>query len=468
MSTEPSPTQPVYDLVITGGTIVTADAVFEADVAVVGESIAAIGHGLRGRRELSAAGCYVIPGGVDIHVHLEMPIGAFISTDDFYHGTRAAAFGGTTAIVDFVETRPDETMLQALAARRAKAEGQAVIDYGLHMTIGPTDIAKLDQVAAARAAGCASFKLYMAYGLRLSDGELLLALEAIRDAGGMPVVHAENWDVITTLIRRNLAAGRSAPRWHPRSRPAELEAEAAGRVIDIAAWVGTPLHIFHVSCAATAERIAAAQARGLPITGETCPQYLYLTDELYDRPGVEGALPVCAPPLRPAADRAALWRALAGGALDLVTTDHCPFTAAEKATGIATGLDDFSRIPGGVPSIESRVALVYDGLVNRGLGGERTAALQRWVAVCATTPAALMGFTRKGRLLPGYDADIVIFDPTVDITISPESLHETAGWSPYSGTPLRGWPVTTISRGAILVDGGEWHGAAGHGRFVAR
>ena len=454
----------VYDLVIKDGTIVTADAVYEADLAVSGETIAAIGHYLRGRRELSAAGRYVIPGGVDIHVHLGMPIGPFTSTDDFTHGTRAAAFGGTTAIVDFVETGPDETMLQALAARRAKAEGQAVIDYGLHMTIGPADIPRLDQVAAARAAGCGSFKLYMAYGLRLTDGDLLLALEAVRDAGAMPVVHAENWDVITTLIRRNLAAGRTTPHWHPRSRPPELEAEAASRVIDIAAWVGTPVHIFHVSCAATAERIAAAKMRGLPVTGETCPQYLYLTDDLYDRPGVAGALPICAPPLRPAADGQALWRALAGGALDLVTTDHCPFTAAEKATGLA----DFSRIPGGVPSIESRLALVYDGLVNRGRGGERATALRRWVDVCATTPAALMGFSRKGRLLPGYDADIVIFDPNLEKTISPETLHETAGWSPYEGTAVRGWPVTTISRGEILVEDGEWRGTAGHGQFVAR
>jgi len=454
---------PRYDLVIKGGTLVTAEAVFDADVAVSGERIAAIGRDLRGRRELSAEGCYVIPGGVDIHVHLEMPIGAFTSTDDFYHGTRAAAFGGTTAIVDFVETRAEETMLDALAARRARAAGKAVIDYGLHMTIGPTDIAKLDQVAGVYAAGCASFKLYMAYGLRLTDGELLLALEAIRDIGGMPVVHAENWDVITTLIRRNLAAGRVAPHWHPRSRPAPLEAEAAGRVIDIAAWVGVPLHIFHVSCAATAGRIAAAKARGLPVYGETCPQYLYLTDDLYDRPGVEGALPVCSPPLRPAADRDALWTALASGALDLVSTDHCPFTAAEKATG----LGDYSRIPGGVPSIESRVALVYDGLVNRA-SGDRTAALRRWVDVCATTPATLMSFTRKGRLLPGHDADIVVFDPEATGAVSVDSLHETAGWTPYAGTPLRGRPVVTISRGEIIVDGEAWFGAPGRGRFVAR
>ncbi|MBP9503356.1 MAG: dihydropyrimidinase [Candidatus Promineofilum sp.] len=466
MTHQPEPVPTPYDLVIKNGAVVSADEVFPADVAVSGETIAAIGRDLRGRREIDAAGKLVIPGGIDIHVHLQMPIGRFTSTDDFYHGTRAAAAGGTTAIVDFVETAPEETMLQALAARQALARDKVVIDYGLHMTIGPGDIAKLDQVAAARQAGCGSFKLYMAYGLRLTDGELLLALEAIRDAGGLPVVHAENWDVITTLIRRNLAEGRTTPHWHPRSRPAALEAEAAGRVIDIAAWVGVPLHIFHVSCEATAIRIAAAKDRGLPVTGETCPQYLYLTQDVYDRPGVEGALPVCSPPLRPAADRGALWTALQSGALDLVTTDHCPFTAAEKATG----LNDYSAIPGGVPSIQSRLSLVYDGLVNRAGddGNDVEDALCRWVDVCATTPARLLGFTNKGRLLPGYDADIVIFDPQRPQTISAQTLCETAGWTPYEGLTLRGSPVVTLSRGEVVAEGGRPTGAAGRGRFVAR
>ncbi|HNS39396.1 MAG TPA: dihydropyrimidinase [Promineifilum sp.] len=452
----------MYDLVIRNGRIVTADDVFVADVAVNGETIAAIGKDLQGQRELDATGKLVIPGGIDIHVHLQMPIGRFTSTDDFYHGTRAAAVGGTTAIVDFVETQPDETMLQALAARQALARDKVVIDYGLHMTIGPGDIAKLDQVAVAREAGCASFKLYMAYGLRLTDGELLQALEAIRDVGGLPVVHAENWDVITTLIRRNLALGRTTPHWHPRSRPAALEAEAAGRVIDIAAWVGVPLHIFHVSCGATAARIADAKAQGLPVYGETCPQYLYLTDELYDRPGVDGALPVCSPPLRPAADNEALWEALSAGALDLVTTDHCPFTIEEKATG----LGDYSTIPGGVPSIESRVSLIYNGLVSR--AEDEDDALCRWVDVVATTPAELLGFRNKGRLLPGYDADIVIFDPDERHTITTQTLSETAGWSPYDGIDLRGRPIVTISRGEVIADHGQWLGEAGRGRYVVR
>jgi dihydropyrimidinase len=454
-------TPSTFDLVIKNGVLVSADAVSRAEIGITGEKIIAIGENLTGRQVLDAAGNYVIPGAVDVHVHLEMPIGAFTSTDDFYHGTRAAAFGGTTAVIDFVETGPDETMLQALAKRRAKAENKVTIDYGLHMTIGPHDIARLEQVRDARAAGCGSFKLYMAYGLRLTDGELLQAMEAVRDAGGLPVIHAENWDLITMLVHRNLAAGRTTPDWHPRSRPPSFEAEAAGRAIDIAMYAGTTLYIFHVSCRATADRIAAAKAAGQPITGETCPQYLYLTEDVYGRSGIDGALPVCSPPLRPEADRRALWQALANGTLDVVSTDHCPFTREEKATG----LGDFSRIPGGVPSIESRLALVFHGLVGR---SQDQPALRRWVDICCTTPAELFGLSRKGRLLPGYDADIVLFDPDVDYRIAADTLHETAGWTPYDGTKIKGRVVTTISRGEVIVHDGEWFGRPGRGEFILR
>jgi dihydropyrimidinase len=327
------------------------------------------------------------------------------------------------------------------------------------MTIGPHEIGKLEQAAAARAAGCASFKLYMAYGLRLHDGELLRALTAVRDAGGTPVVHAENWDVITTLIAQNLAAGRVEPHWHPRSRPALFEAEATRRVIDIAEFVGTPLHIFHVSCRETAAEIAAARQRGLPISGETCPQYLLLDWDLFDRPGVAGALPVCAPPIREPGRQADLWRALGREDLQIVTTDHCPFSLAEKEKH----LGNYSRIPGGVPSIEMRFPAVY----HHGVGGGHL-SLNQWVAACCTTPARLFGFDRKGDIAVGYDADIVIFDPERPFTITPESLHETAGWTLYDGMTVRGWPQATLSRGEIITLDGELLAEAGRGRFVVR
>ncbi len=450
-----------YDLVIKNGRIITAHTSFTADIAIRGEQIAAIGQNLSGKREIDAAGKLVTPGAVDIHVHLEMPIGKFTSSDDFFTGTRAAALGGTTAVVDFIERQPGETMLAALADRRVLADPKVVIDYGLHMTIGPHDIAHLDEVPAAYAAGCGSFKLYMAYGLRLTDDQIFKALTAIRSVNGLPVVHAENWDVICTLIAKNLANGNTAPRFHPLSRPAIMEGEATGRIIDIAALVGTRLHIFHVTCGETAGRIAAARARGLPITGETCPQYLLITQEAYDRPGAAGALPVCAPPIRTQDSQDALWRALSKGDLQIVTTDHCPFTRAEKATGIT--LYDFSQIPGGVPGIETRFTAVYSQGVRRGLLTEN-----QWVDICCTTPAKLAGFNNKGDIVVGYDADLVIFNPEKEVTLSAAFLHENVDWTLYEGMALRGWTETTISRGRVIVDDGEFVGEMGNGRFVRR
>lgn len=449
----------MHDLVIKQGTIVTADNIDVADIGIDGETIAAIGQDLSGQVEIDARGKLVTPGAVDIHVHLQMPIGKFTSTDDFFHGTRAAAFGGTTCIIDFVERQPAENMVEAIAARRALADPKVAIDYGLHMTLGPAEIPMLAQVPDAFAAGCTSFKLYMAYGLRLTDDQLLLALEAIRDVGGLPVVHAENWDVITALVRRNLANGRSQPHWHPRSRPELLEAEAANRVMDIASYVGVPLHIFHVSCGAVAERIAAARSRGDDVTGETCPQYLLLNQEMYDAPGVDGALPVCSPPLRPATEQAALWQRLTTGDLQLVTTDHCPFTSAEKESGLL----DFSQIPGGVPSIEMRFPALYTHGVRKG-----HLTVNQWVDVCCTAPARRLGLPGKGDIVVGGDADVVVFDPELEFVLSSNSLHETAGWTPYEGMSLTGWPTVTISRGRVIVQNGEFHGEPGRGRFIQR
>jgi dihydropyrimidinase len=451
-----------FDLVIKNGTIVTAEASYRADIGIAGERIAAIGQGLNGARQINAEGRLVTPGAIDAHVHMQMALGGgIVSSDDFFSGTRAAAFGGTTTIIDFAEPQPAQSLLDGLADRRAVADPRVTIDYGLHMTLGPNEIGKLEQAPAALEAGCASFKLYMAYGFRLTDDQLLLALEAVRNAGGLPVVHAENWDVICALIKRNLAAGRTTPHWHPRSRPELLEGEAAGRVIDIAAYVGAPLHIFHVGCQATVERIVAARARGLPVTGETCPQYLLLDDRVYNRPGVEGALPVCAPPIRPAGEPENMWQALARDHLQIVTTDHCPFVKADKMRGIAA--NDFSQIPGGVPSIESRFAALYSFGVRPG----RFSA-NRWVAMCCTTPARLFGLTRKGRIAVGFDADLVVFDPERTVTLSTDTLHEQVDWTPYDGIEVTGWPAATISRGEVIVENGEFLGEPGRGRFIER
>lgn len=448
-----------FDKVIKNGMVVTAEAVYKADVGIVGESIAAVGQELTGTEQIDAAGKLVIPGAVDIHVHFQMPIGDFVSADDFFSGTRAAALGGTTAIIDFVEPQGDESMLAALSKRRVEADPRVVIDYGLHMTIGPTEISKLSEVPAVYDAGCGSFKMYMAYGLRLNDGQLLQALEAVSQVNGLPVVHAENWDVICTLVNRNLALGNRTPHWHPRSRPAKFEGEAVGRLIELAEFAGTRVHVFHVTCDEAVQAIAGARRQGLPVTGETCPQYLLLTQDVYDAPGVQGAWPVCSPPIRGQDAQDALWRALSKGDLQVVTTDHCPFTSADKATG----LGDFSKIPGGVPSVESRLAAVY----SFGVGTGRL-TLSQWVDACCSTPAELAGLSHKGKILPGYDADLVIFDPRKQIVLSTETLHENVDWTPYAGIALKGWPVTTISRGEIIANDGQFLGQEGRGRFVAR
>ncbi len=449
-----------YDLVIQNGTVVTAEATYPADVAIAGETIVAVGSGLSGKHVLDAQGNHVIPGGVDIHVHMQMPLGnGVVSSDTFFTGTRAAAFGGTTAIVDFVAPEADESMLDALAKRRDEADSEIVIDYGLHMTISPHEIAKLDELSQVIEAGCSTLKLYMAYGFRLSDAELFLALQSASQHGMLSVIHAENWDVICTLIEQNLAKGNTAPRYHPRSRPAILEAEAVSRVIDMAEYLDAPIHIFHVSCGEAVERIREARQRNLSVTGETCPQYLFLDWDAFEAPDVEGTLHVCAPPIREKAQQARLWQALADGDLQIVTTDHCPFVKADKARG----LHDFSQIPGGIPSIEMRLSSVYSQGVTSGL-----LTLNQWVDLCCTRPAELAGFSRKGQIAPGYDADIVIFDPNKKTNLSTETLHENVDWTPYDGLELTGAPDVTISRGEIIMADGTFYGQKGRGKFVKR
>ncbi|HFC12970.1 MAG TPA: dihydropyrimidinase, partial [Anaerolineae bacterium] len=401
----------MYDLVIRGGQLVTSDGVISAEIALKNAKIAAIGHNLTAKRTLEASGKLILPGGVDIHPHMQLPLPAATSSDTFFTGTRAAALGGTTSIVDFVHPEPQHNSLAAaLADRRAEADPQLVIDYALHMAIGPNDITKLAELPAIVAAGCGTFKLYMAYGLRLSDDQLYQALSAIKSVHGMTVIHAENWEMIGVLQAEALARGNTEPRWHPRTRPAEFEAQAAATAITIAAFVDTPLHIFHVSTGQVVEQIRAARARGLAVTGETCPQYLLLNWDVFEVAGVQGALPVCSPPIRAQHEQDALWQAVAAGDLQLISTDHCPFMLVDKAVGYAK---DFTQIAGGVPSVEMRLAAIYSRGVRSGL-----LSLAQWVDLCCTRPAKLVGLATKGALEIGRDADIVIFDPEKEVLLS--------------------------------------------------
>lgn len=450
----------MFDLIVANGTLITAEATMQADLGITAGRIEAIGRQLVGLEAIDATDMLVLPGAIDEHVHLQMPVGEFASSDDFYTGTVAAACGGTTTVIDFVEPKAGQSLVEAQAERRAEADNKVVIDYGLHMTLSRADEETLVQVPESIKAGSATFKLYMAYdGLRLDDEGLLRTLRALRAQGGRVLVHAENHHAITYLTREALAQGRTGPENHPRTRPALMEAEAIHRLLALAHVTDTSLILAHLSCALGLEQVRVARARGQTVWVETCPQYLLLDESEYRRPGFEGAKFVMAPPPRTEADRAALWGGLASGEVNTVATDHCPFFYETQKT---RGLDDFSRIPGGAPGIETRLSLLYTH-------GVRTGRLtpERWVEVCCTEPAHRFGLAPgKGTLALGADADVVIFDPTRRVTLSVDSLHQNVDYCPYEGWEVEGYPTTVLARGEPVVQDGEFVGTAGRGHFL--
>ena len=445
--------------------VVTAAESYDADLYLEHGRVALIGQGLSLPADtvLDASGLLLLPGGVDVHTHLDMPAGELTSADDFETGTRAAAFGGTTTIVDFATPERGESLRSALGTWRRKAEGRAVVDYGFHMALREVDDARLAElVRLTRDEGVTSFKLYLAYPgvLQVDDGALFRALQAARGCGALVMVHAENGAVIDVLVRQALARGETAAVQHALTRPPATEAEAAGRAIALAALAGAPLYVVHVSCAAALEEVRAARRRGQAVFAETCPQYLFLSLADYDRPGVDGAGYVISPPLREASDQEALWHGLARGELQVVSTDHCPFNLAEKARG----REDFSRIPSGAPGIETRMMLLWDGGVRSG----RIDA-QRFVELTAAAPARLFGlWPRKGAIAVGSDADLLLWDPEKQTRLSADTLHMRVDYSPYQGRLVRGGPAVVISRGEVIVEHDEWKGRAGRGEFLKR
>jgi dihydropyrimidinase len=467
-----------HDTIIRGGILVTPGGVIAADLGITGETIVAIGDGLAGRQVIDATGKLVIPGAIDPHVHLEMPAGPVQSSDDWVTGTVAAACGGTTTVIDFVEPEPvgatgRSTLRDALAARRAQAEGRAVIDFGLHMTLLDASPQTLTEIPEVVAAGCPSFKTYMTYSFKLADDVLVATMEAVGQAGGMVMVHAENDAGIAYLRRKLIEAGHVEPRYHPISRPAGMEAEAIERALALAEAAECPAYIVHISTNRGAAAVAGARGRGQDVFGETCPQYLLLTDAEFDRPDFEGAKFVCSPPLRKAEDNAALWNYLAMADLQTVGTDHCPFYfVGQKDLARKDGAyPPFTRIPGGMPGIESRLSLLY----TFGVGAGRL-TLERWVEICCAGPARAFGLSgRKGVLAVGADADVVVFDPAREVLLSrkfaqPDGirLHENCDYTPYEGFRVTGWPALTISRGEIIAQDGEFIGRPGRGRFLLR
>lgn len=445
---------------ISGGTVLSAAGAAQADVLVTGEQIQAVGTSLGAAdRTIDAAGRYVIPGGVDVHTHMDLVTPNGVACDDFSTGTMAAASGGTTTIVDYAGHDRGESLLAGLARWQAKATGHAHIDYGFHMMISEVNDRVLAELAELVNAGVTSIKIFMAYPgvYMIDDAQILLVLREAARLGILTAVHAENGGPIEVLRREYVAAGRTEPLYHAASRPALLEGEATGRVIALAELAGAPVYIAHMSAAEAVAAVHAARDLGRQVFAESCPQYLFLDETLLSGP--DGARYVCSPPLRKAQARQALWLGLQRGDVDVIATDHCPFTSVQKAAG----KEDFTLIPNGLHGVEERLTLLYQG-VARGL-----ISLSRWVELSATAPARLFGLSpRKGAIVPGADADVVVFDPTAERTLSAANHHCAADYSVYEGMAVRGRPDLVLQRGQILVDEQGFLGTPGAGQFLRR
>jgi len=456
-------------LLITNGRIITATDDYVADVYCDKGVIQAIGrdlpaHRFQADKTIDASGQYVIPGGIDVHTHLNMPFGGTTSADDFESGTIAAAFGGTTSIVDFAIQYRGQTMRHALDDWRKRADGKAVIDYGFHMIVTELEDAGLSEMdRLVRDEGITSFKLFMAYPgvFMVDDATIFRALRRTGDNGGLVCMHAENGGVIDELVKEALRRGETAPKYHALTRPPTAEGEATGRAIALSEMAGVPIYIVHLSAAHALEQVKEARDRGLPAYAETCPQYLFLSYDNYEEEGFSGAKYVMSPPLREKWHQDVLWKGLAKNDLQVISTDHCPFCMAEQKE---LGKDDFSKIPNGAPGIETRLTLVHDGGVRHG-----RISMNRFVELCSTTPARMFGlFPRKGTIAVGSDADIVVFDPNRKATLSVKTLHMKVDYNPYEGRTVQGSPTAVICGGELIIDGDKFVGKKGGGRFLRR
>jgi dihydropyrimidinase len=450
---------------IRNGRIVTAQDNYQADLLIENQTISAVGRNLQVEADKieDASGLLLMPGGVDVHTHLDMPFGGTVSSDDFETGTRAAAFGGTTTLIDFAIQSRGQTMRSALDTWFKKADGKAVTDYSFHMIVTDLQDAGVEEMKSLIREGVTSFKLFMAYPgvLMVDDATIFRALKVASKAGGLICMHAENGGVIDLIVKETVARGRKAPKYHALSRPTTAEAEATGRAIALAEMAGAPIYIVHLSCAEALNKVREARDRGLPTYAETCPQYLFLSIEDYDRPGFEGAKYVFTPPLREKWNQEELWKGLAKDQLQIISTDHCPFCFKGQKE---LGKDDFTKIPNGGPGVENRLALVYDGGVRTG-----RISLNRWVELVSTAPAKMFGlFPRKGSISIGSDADIVLFDPEAETTISASTHHMRVDYSLYEGWKIKGVPRKVYARGKLIVDGDNFLGRAGSGSFIPR
>jgi len=455
-----------FDTLIKNGIAVTATDSYPADIGISKGKIVAVGQALpteSATKTFDAQGNFVFPGGIDVHTHLDMPFGGTKSADDFESGTRAAAFGGTTTLIDFAIQYKGQTLRTALDTWWKKADGKAVIDYGFHCIVTDLPDARLEEMKSLVHEGITSFKLFMAYPgvFMVEDGLIFKAMLKASETNSLICMHAENGSAIDVIVQRALAEGKTAPKYHALTRPTTAEAEATGRAIALAEMAGAPVYIVHLSCNEALEKVREARDRGLPTYAETCPQYLYLSLENFDVPGFEGAKYVITPPLREKWHQEKLWNGLAADHLQVVSTDHCPFCYKEQKE---LGKDDFTKIPNGGPGIEHRLSLVYTG----GVQAKRF-SVNRFVELVATAPAKLFGlYPRKGTIAVGSDADLVIFDPNREEVISAKTHHMRVDYSMFEGIRVKGMPRQVFSRGQLVIDNNKFVGRVGQGEFLKR
>jgi dihydropyrimidinase len=461
------------ETLIKGGKLITSEKSFSADILIEGEKISQIGQNLQGNHAeiVDATGSLILPGGVDPHVHLDLPMFGTVSSDDHYTGTKAAAFGGTTTVIDFVSL-DFPTLAESVETWRSKAE-KAAVDYSAHMNLTRFDDKIAAEIPSLRDLGIFSLKVFTAYNnrLRLDDGNIFKTLRIARKNGMLVMLHAENGDLIELLTAEALAAGHTTPEWHAKTRPAWGAVEAALRAFALAATAEAPLYLVHMNTAGEVDMLKYARERGVKVMGETCPQYLFFTEDELRRP--DGAKWVCSPPMRSSADNARLWEGTTDGILQTIGTDHCPFFfdgtkpivyegKPVAIPGKELGADNFTLIPNGLPGIEDRLPVIW----TTGVGSGKLTPNQ-FVALTSTNPAKIFGlYPRKGALLPGSDADIVIFNPRKEVKYGIAHCHQRTDYNLYEGWDLKGYPEKVYLRGELIVDGKKWLGKKGNGKFL--
>jgi len=457
-----------HDIVVRNGTVVNGGDMVRCDLAIRQGRISALGEGLQGDRVIDASGKIVVPGGIDSHVHIAQPSGpGIVMADDFESATRSAAFGGNTTVLPFCLQEKDQGLRAAVQAYHAKADSQCYIDYGFHLIVSDPNPQVLGQeLPALLADGYSSFKVFMTYeGLALTDEQILKVMTVAKSAGGLVMVHAENYDIIRFMTDKLEAEGRTAPHFHATSRPALAEREATHRALALAELMDVPVVIVHVSNGEAIEEIQRARARGLKVIAETCPQYLVLTAKDLEGLNMEGAKYVCSPPPRDHASQIACWKGLEDGTFQLFSSDHCPFRYDdEQGKLIPKGRTSFRWVPNGIPGVETRLPILFsEGVMKKRID------LAQFVALTATNHAKTYGlYPRKGSIAIGADGDIVLWDPTITRRIAHADLHDGSDYTPYEGLKVTGWPVTTIVRGQVVVENGKLVGAKGGGSFLPR